>query len=234
MSTQIALFLRTVSLIEKDPFDEHNTVKFSLHVKCTRKEEYIGKTDKELRELRPEEYLNNHFVFAEDFVWEPLADQESKFGANKPCFLYGKLLVAKRGEGQEIELEVYCSKNYGEVHTKWSPVSTAFYKLAPYIELKKKIKGDEARRLNKLCPTGVFDIEDDTLIVKNSNNCTMCRACIGDEKNGDSIFLGKEKFHYYFSIESIGVLDPIDLFSRALDFIIEKSSYYKTYLEGRD
>ena len=203
-------------------------------MKCTRKAEFAGKTTKELRALRPEEYLDNHFVFASDFVWEPLTGQAERLGERRPRFLHDNLLVAKLGEGQELELEVYCSKNCGEVHTKWSPVSTAFYKLAPYVELQADIKGGAAKKLKALCPAKVFDIEDDTLVVKNGSSCTMCRACIGDKQSGKAVFLGKEKFHYYFTVESIGVLDPVDLFSRALDFIIEKSSYYKTYLEGRD
>ena len=31
--------------------------------------------------------------------------------------------------GQEVEFEVYLTKNCGETHTKWSPVATVYYKL---------------------------------------------------------------------------------------------------------
>lgn len=46
---------------------------------------------------------------------------------------FDKLLLAKLAEGQEIEAELYCTKNIGAIHTKWSPVSTAFYRLLPSV-----------------------------------------------------------------------------------------------------
>ena len=52
-----------------------------------------------------------------------------------------------------------CEKGIGRQHAKWSPVSTAWYKLEPKITIKKPIKGEEAKKLKALCPTVVFDIE---------------------------------------------------------------------------
>lgn len=56
-----------------------------------------------------------------------------------------------------------CEKGIGKTHAKWSPVCTAFYRLLPDIKFEqteKPITGKEAQQLKKLCPMGVFDIED--------------------------------------------------------------------------
>lgn len=40
-------------------------------------------------------------------------------------------------------MELYCSKNIGRVHAKWSPVATAFYRLKPLLEIKEEIAGED-------------------------------------------------------------------------------------------
>ncbi len=88
--------------------------------------------------------------------------------------------------------------------------------------------------MKNLCPVQVFDIEDSKNIqklkVKNPEKCTFCRACINDEKLGDKIKLAKERGNYRFTIESIGAIDPMALFTKALDILIGKSQKYKEEL----
>jgi DNA-directed RNA polymerases I and III subunit RPAC1 len=74
--------------------------------------------------------------------------------------LFDDILIAKMRPGQEIEMELICEKGYGKTHAKWSPVSTAYYRLVPDIMFKSDILGEDAEELVKLCPVGVFDIED--------------------------------------------------------------------------
>ncbi len=59
-------------------------------------------------------------------------------------------------------MECRCIKGEGKDHAKWSPVSTAFYRLLPEISLLEKIKGAEAKALKQKCPMKVYDIEDGT------------------------------------------------------------------------
>jgi DNA-directed RNA polymerases I and III subunit RPAC1 len=68
-------------------------------------------------------------------------------------------LIAKLRPGQEIEMDLICEKGVGKTHAKWQPVCTAYYRLLPDIQLEK-INGQDAKDLKKLCPMGVFDIED--------------------------------------------------------------------------
>lgn len=57
-------------------------------------------------------------------------------------------------------MELFCEKGIGKTHAKWSPVSTAYYRLVPDIKFNKDILNEDAVELKNLCPTGVFDIED--------------------------------------------------------------------------
>ena len=57
-------------------------------------------------------------------------------------------------------MDLICEKGIGKTHAKWSPVCTAYYRFLPDIKFNSPIKGEDAKNLKKLCPMGVFDIED--------------------------------------------------------------------------
>lgn len=97
-------------------------------------------------------------------------------------------------ENQEVHVEMICQKGIGKQHTKWSPVSTAYYRLHPKIELKKHFKAQEAVKLKNLCPKSVFDIEDSHLVVKNIRDCTSCRECIREDDS--RLILSKISDHF--------------------------------------
>lgn len=101
-------------------------------------------------------------------------------------------------------MELICEKGIGKTHAKWSPVSTASYRLLPHIEFTEEIKGADAEELKAKCPMNVFDIEDGHLFVKNARNCTSCRECIREDKFESKIKLQKVKNHFEFTVESVG------------------------------
>nr|CAB3490204.1 unnamed protein product [Digitaria exilis] len=70
------------------------------------------------------------------------------------------ITIARLGPGQAIELEAHAIKGIGNVHAKWSPVATTWYRMLPEVVFLKQIEGDEAEELVKKCPVNVFDIED--------------------------------------------------------------------------
>lgn len=121
-----------------DDFDEHNSVKFKLHVECKRKPNYENHSNEQLVDLPPEQYLTNSVIYSKDLIWEPLGNQTEKF-KTPPKILYDRIILAKLRENQEIEIEFFCSKGIGRKHAKWSPVSTAYYKLKPLIEINKPL-----------------------------------------------------------------------------------------------
>lgn len=155
-------------------YDENNCVQMNLHVKCTRKD--TPEAQNRENDILPEndEALFNHAsVYASDMKWVPIGNQAEKFKNTPIRPVYEDILLSKMRPGQEIEMELKCEKGVGKTHAKWSPVSTAYYRLLPDIALKEEIKGEEAKELKNKCPMNVFDIEDSgKLYVKNSRACT--------------------------------------------------------------
>lgn len=183
------------------------------------------------------QYLDSHLVFADELKWVPIGDQPLKLKDRSIKILHDKILITKLAENQEIEAELYCTKNVGKTHAKWSPVSTAFYKLLPTVKVVKPVCGEDAEEMTKLCPAGVFDIEETgqmrSLIVKNESSCVTCRACINQERLGECVELGKRANSYLFTVESVGVISPRRLFGKALDVLLEKAFYYSNILKKR-
>lgn len=210
---------------KNENFSQENCLKFYLNVKCTRKPEFKNKSEEELKLLKRRDYLDNTDVFASAMKWEPIGNQQQTL-QERPKVLYEEILLVQLEENQEVEFEVYLTKNNGETHTKWSPVSTVYYKLQNHIKIEKEITGEEAQRMKTLCPMNVFEVKSNSLRVKNVDDCTFCRECIGDEKQGENIVLAKEQENYIFTIESVGCLEPVDLMKRALKQLIQKSRYY--------
>ena len=125
-------------------YDEKNSLRFKLDVKCTKKnpDEKVPMMLKDVKE--EEKYLNHPNVYSRDLEWIPIGDQEKRFeemGIPKPKPLLDDILIAKLRPGQEIEMELICEKGIGKTHAKWSPVCTAYYRLLPDIRLKSPVVG---------------------------------------------------------------------------------------------
>jgi DNA-directed RNA polymerase I and III subunit RPAC1 len=171
---------------ENEEFTEFNSINFKFHVKC---------------EKKPNGEIVNSEVYSSSIIWAPKGQQEKRFvGAETIRVVYDDILVTKLRPGQEIEAELICVKGIGKTHAKWSPVSTAYYRLLPSIDFKRDILNEEAVNLKKICPMNVYDVEDygddKRAYVKNPRNCTTCRECIKPVNFRDNVNLGKIKDHY--------------------------------------
>ena len=58
------------------------------------------------------------------------------------------------------------------MHAKWSPVSTASYRLLPEINFLEQVVNDEAEKLVSICPMNVFELETK----KKSNLITISQT----------------------------------------------------------
>lgn len=105
---------------EQDDYNERNSLKFKLKVKCERQPKY---KDAKLDIImdNPEEYLTNTsgicfivsvWVYASDLVWVPQGMQQETF--KSVAAVYPKILIAKLRENQEIQIEVICEKGIGK------------------------------------------------------------------------------------------------------------------------
>jgi len=187
----------------KDDEPDSEEIKFNLHITCDR------------------DSKDTVSVYSRDLKWEPQSEsQQILFEGQPPKPVYGDILIAKLRPGQEIEAECYCRKGYGKEHAKWSPVSTAWYRLMPDIQVSN-VKGEEARMLVERCPKNVFDVEDSIAVVKDARSCTTCRECLEAIPDG-RVQLGKIRNHFIFTIESVGVIPASELFVIAIQNLREK------------
>lgn len=213
--------------IEKKPedeFNDKNSIKFSLKVKCYKDEN--GK-------------IINENIFSKELKLEPQGDQEKKF-FNKETKKYSiglvhdDILINKLTTGMELDLICYCVKGIGRTHAKWSPVCTAYYRLVNKINFLKEINGNDAEELRQLCPKGVFIInKKGNIEVGNIRDCTSCRECIRHEKYNNIIELGKIADHYEFHIESVGMYKPESIFFRAIEVLKEKINFWHEELNNK-
>ena len=220
-------------------YTAEDCIKFKLHVRCTKKDPsapmIINNTVDE------EKLYNNSNVYASHLEWVPLSEaQRRKFAGREPAPLYPDILIAKLRPGQEIEMELFCEKGIGKTHAKWSPVSTAYYRLVPDIRFKRPVLNDEAKELKRTCPVGVFDIEDlaggkgKRAVVADARKCTTCRECIRPERFQEAVDLGKIKDFFEFHVESVGVYKPAELVVEAIKKLKDKAQHWLEVLEQHE
>ncbi|XP_050218592.1 uncharacterized protein LOC126669221 [Mercurialis annua] len=218
-------------LSANDTANEKNTIVFKLHASCKRKsgEPRLTVYSEELKWLpggsellketakadsKPSTYTS--FTAKQDFVLKPISPSEDK------------IILAKLGPGQEIELEAHAVKGMGKTHAKWSPVATAWYRMLPEVVLLEDVEDEVAEELKKKCPINVFDIEDigngkKRATVARPRSCTLCRECIrGGEEWEKRVALRRVKDHFIFTIESTGALPPEELFTEAVKVLEDK------------
>lgn len=83
-----------------DEFNEHNSVKFRLHVICKRKPEYADYTHQQLIDMDPEVYLTNSTIYSRHLIWEPQSGQTAKFKDQPVKPLHDNIILAKLRENQ--------------------------------------------------------------------------------------------------------------------------------------
>jgi DNA-directed RNA polymerase I and III subunit RPAC1 len=202
--------------VDKKPDEEitaKNCIKFKLQKACFKDKE--GK-------------LVNEVVYSSDLEWVPIGNQKEKLKSIKS--VHDSIIILKMRPGQEIDMELYCEKGIGQTHAKWSPVSTAYYRLIPCITIKQPITGELAKNIKKSCTSGVFDIEDGALVMKDSLKCSSCRECI---RQTNQIEVAKEKCNYEFHIESVGIITPKNLMISALTILKEKCGYWLNVIDAQ-
>ncbi|XP_010248372.1 PREDICTED: DNA-directed RNA polymerases I and III subunit RPAC1 isoform X2 [Nelumbo nucifera] len=194
---------------ENDTPNEKNTIVFKLHVKCKIKGPRLTVKSDELKWLSNGSELP---LEMESHTSDPASKQKT----------YTAFTCS-----QEIELEAHAVKGMGKTHAKWSPVSTAWYRMLPEVVLLQEVEDEMAEELVKKCPVNVFDIEDvgkgkKRATVARSRACTLCRECIRGEDWEKRVALRRVKDHFIFTIESTGALPPEVLFTEAVKILEDK------------
>jgi DNA-directed RNA polymerase I and III subunit RPAC1 len=181
--------------------------------------------------------LGNNRVYSSLLKWSAMEEQEVLFPEG--VFpVHDDILLAELGPGQSIRLSCYAHTGVGKDHAKFSPVSTASYKLLSEIVFKQPVEGPAARELVEMCPMGVFDIEDiapakgskegvkQRARVANPRACTMCRECIRREGWSEKVELRKNANHFVFTVESTGTMAPETIVRQGISILKQKASKF--------
>jgi DNA-directed RNA polymerase I and III subunit RPAC1 len=179
--------------------------------------------------IHPFDSLKNIAIFSNSLLWKnySIIHSWTKNVAIYPVFK--DILIAKLNPGQKINVECHCSLGNGQLHAKFSPVGTTFYKIFPQIKIISEIYDQEAETIFEKCIVRVFDLEfkkifrKKKLIVVSPNYCTFCQECIRPSKKTISkIKVGRKNHKINFIIESTGVFSPETLFHRAIFLLVGK------------
>ena len=164
-------------------------------------------------------------VYSSDIEWMPQGDQEERLGTVGP--VHNDILIAKLRPGQVIELEAHARVGNGKDHAKFSPVSTASYRLLPHVVLKEPVYDEVAEELAYVYEPGVFRLEptDPTVdppntrvkaVVDNPYACTMSRNFMRHPDLAKAVEITRKPNHFIFSVESVGMYSPGVLVAEAL------------------
>lgn len=207
---------------EENRYNDNNTIVLSLDVSCTRNPHPpAGTTD-------PKLLYRNSSVYARDLKFEPQGRQAELFRDSpvEPCD--PDILLAKLRPGQEISLRVHCILGIGSDHAKFSPVSTASYRLMPVIDILQPIVGDQAKRFQKCFPSGVIGInENDEAYVKDARKDTVSREVLRYEEFNGKVKLGRKRDHFVFNVESTGAMTPSEIFLKSVRVLKNKVDYLR-------
>ncbi|XP_059471394.1 DNA-directed RNA polymerases I and III subunit RPAC1 [Neocloeon triangulifer] len=199
---------------------EQDTLEFELKIKCTKNNNATAKST-ELADL-----YKNHAVYSKSIKWLPMGDQEKMFSAADVGPVFDDILIAKLRPGQEIEMKMLAGKGCGKDHAKYSPVSTASYRLLPTIELTREIEGDAAHRLQKSFSPGVIEVVEkkgkSIAKVKNARYDNGSRNYMLHPDLASFVKVGRVPDHHIFTIESVGAMEPEALFLDAVKVLKTK------------
>jgi DNA-directed RNA polymerases I and III subunit RPAC1 len=238
---------------EEDPSKSEttdmNTLRLELEVACTWQEGGMERATK--GETDPNKLYINHNVYAKDFRWDPVGEEQASWFKDEPIQpVYPDILIAKLRPGQRIKMTCFMIKGTGADHAKFSPVATASYRLMPTIDIISPIIGADAKKFARCFPKGVIALQPITpedvaqypelrgkekeikAVVANPMKDTVSRECLRHEEFKDKVKLGRYRDHFIFRVESTGQQDSDELFLESVKLLKLKCQRVKLALDG--
>ncbi|GJJ68338.1 DNA-directed RNA polymerases I and III subunit RPAC1 [Entomortierella parvispora] len=207
-----------------------NTIVFKLAVRCTRN------PNAPTTETDPLKKYNHSSVYSGDMIWDPKGDQAERFKECPIKPVFDDIVIAKLRPGQEIDVEMHCEKGLGQDHAKWSPVATATYRLLPEILINGEITGESAVKFQQCFPEGVVDVVVENgvkkAVVVNPRKDTVSREVLRHAEFENKVKLTRVRDHFIFTIESVGSIEPQDLFVQAVQVLVDKCAQVKRALQA--
>jgi len=201
---------------------ETDTLEFEIKYKCSRKQ--------------PKETLvfeQNYSVYSSQIKWLPKGRQSAMFREASIGPIESDILIAKVRAGHELDLKLVAVKGIGKDHAKFSPVATAWYRLLPEIRMNRDVVGEDAKLFQKCFTPGVIGIDDKgKAFVKDARNDTCSRNVFRYPHLADAATIARVRNHFIFTIESVGALEPEDIFIEAVKCLKKKCQTLLNEIDG--
>lgn len=199
---------------------EVDTLEFELKIKCTMNKD--GNKDS----ARPDDMYKNNNVYSKHIKWSPLGNQGDLYEESKVGPIEDDILISKMRPGHELDMKLVAVKGIGKDHAKFSPVATAYYRLLPDIKLTREVEGEQAERLQKCFSAGVIELEQKggkkVAVVKNARYDFSSRNVFRYDDLKDAVVMTKIEDHFIFTIESVGAMQPSDIFKESIMILKNK------------
>lgn len=209
-----------------DDGNENDTLEYKLKVKCTKRRD--AKDTAQFENL-----YENHNVYSGQIKWVPKGKQATLVRETDVCPVHEKILISKMRPGHEIDIKLLAVKGVGKDHAKFSPVSTAFYRLLPEITINRTVTGDDAKLVQSCFSPGVIGINDSgEAFVQDARYDTCSRNIYRYPHIVDAVTEARVRDHFIFSIESVGAYKPNDIFLESVKLLKNKCRKLLAELDG--
>ncbi|MFP4045459.1 MAG: DNA-directed RNA polymerase subunit D [Candidatus Aenigmatarchaeota archaeon] len=142
--------------------------------------------------------------------------------------VYDGIPITELNEGQEVELEATAIVSTGKDHSKHQAAVTS-YQYYPKITIDQD-NVDDAETCVEICPANVFTAKNGKLKIDELENCTLCKECVENCKDGAIGVEGDDK-KFILSLESISGLTPKKILEITTDILERKSNEVVEKLE---
>lgn len=137
--------------------------------------------------------------------------------------VYPKTPITKLLKNQEIEAELIATLGYGKDHSKYTP-GLIYYQGCPEI----KLKGTTDKKIHDVCPTKVFKMQGNKVVIDDELKCILCGAC---EDISEDVKIRASDTDFIFRLESWGQLKPKEILLEALNILDSKLSDFSKSLK---
>lgn len=209
-----------------DEGTDQDTLEFKLRVKCSRRKD--AKDTANFDSL-----YENHNVYSGQIKWVSKGKQGTMLRENDVGPVHDKILISKMRPGHEMDIKLLAVKGVGKDHAKFSPVSTATYRLLPEITLTRPISGEDAKTVQSCFSPGVIGIDEkNQAYVKDARYDTCSRNIYRYPDLVDAVVMARIRDHFIFTVESVGAYQPHDIFLEAVKLLKKKCRQFITELDG--
>lgn len=209
-----------------DEGTDQDTLEYKLKIKCTRR--------KDVKDTALCDNLyENHSVYSGHIKWVPKGKQGTIYRETDVGSVHDKILISKMRPGHEFDIKLLAVKGVGKDHAKFSPVSTATYRLLPEITMKRPVSGKDAKTLQSCFSPGVIEIDEEgKAYVKDARYDSCSRNVYRYPHLADAVEIARIRDHFIFSVESVGAYPPHDIFIEAVKLLKRKCRNLITELDG--